>query len=109
VAIARDLMTVSRLEGLVAAAGGTLTRVDGPDGLPLPGATDLLLVDWSERSPDWGPQITSWRDDASPPPRIVLFGPHTDLDAHAAAKAAGLGPMQARSALFARLPRLLRH
>ena len=35
---------------------------------------------------------------------IILFGPHTDLDAHAAAREAGLGPMRARSALVAGLP-----
>jgi hypothetical protein len=37
----------------------------------------------------------------------VLFGPHTDLDAHAAARDAGLGPMRARSAFFGALPELL--
>ncbi|MGH7419008.1 MAG: hypothetical protein ACREKB_14645, partial [Candidatus Rokuibacteriota bacterium] len=60
------------------------------------------------RGPDWGPRIAAWRG-ASPgrPPRVVLFGPHTDLDAHGAARAAGLGPMRARSALFTALPGLL--
>jgi hypothetical protein len=97
--MARDLMTVSRLESLVAASGGSLTRVDDPAGLPAADSTDLLLVDWSERASDWGPQITAWRDTAAAAPQIILFGPHTDLDAHAAAREAGLGPMKARSAL----------
>jgi hypothetical protein len=38
---------------------------------------------------------------------VVLFGPHTDLAAHAEARAAGLGPMLARSKLLADLPTLL--
>jgi hypothetical protein len=105
--MARDLMTVSRLESLVTASGGSLTRVDDPAGLPAAAATDLLLVDWSERASDWGSRITSWRDVATPPPRIVLFGPHTDLAAHGSARDAGLGPMKARSSLFAALPRML--
>jgi hypothetical protein len=100
-------MTVSRLESLVSSAGGHLTRVDGPDGLPPPASTDLLLIDWSERAPDWGPRITAWRDGATPAPRVVLFGPHTDLEAHAAARDAGLAPMKARSAVLSALPDLL--
>ncbi len=39
-------------------------------------------------------------------PRLILYGPHTDLVAHAAASAAGLGPMLARSKLVASLPSL---
>ena len=97
-------MTVSRLESLVVAARGTFERVDGPADLPPANSVDLLLIDWSERDPGWGPQITAWRDGAVPAPRIILFGPHTDLDAHAAAREAGLGPMRARSALVAGLP-----
>ena len=41
------------------------------------------------------------------PARVVLFGPHTDLAAHGAAREAGLGPMWARSKLVAELPDLL--
>jgi hypothetical protein len=40
--------------------------------------------------------------------RVILFGPRTDLEAHAAARAAGLGPMWARSKVIAGLPSLLR-
>jgi len=70
---------------------------------------DLLLVDWAEREAGWGMAITSWRDGAAEGdrPRIVLFGPHTDLESHTAARDAGLGPMRARSALFATLPTLV--
>jgi hypothetical protein len=38
----------------------------------------------------------------------VLFGPHADLEAHDDARASGLGPMMARSKLFASLPSLMR-
>ena len=40
-------------------------------------------------------------------PRLILFGPHTDLEAHADARAAGLGPMWARSKLVAELQALM--
>ena len=39
--------------------------------------------------------------------RVVVFGPHTDLEAHAAARAAGIGPMMARSKLVTSLAELL--
>lgn len=52
-------MTASRLESLVTAAGGTLVRLDDPATLPPPESVDLLLVDWSERGPEWGLQITA--------------------------------------------------
>jgi hypothetical protein len=70
----------------------------------------VLLVDWGSRDPAWAATLRDWRDAASAEerPDIILFGPHTDLAAHAAAREAGLGPMRARSALFAALPGLLR-
>ena len=107
--IARDLMTVSRIEGSLRHAKASLRRVDEPDHLPPAGEVDLLLVDWGDRYPDWGPAIAAWRDrgEDGPGPRIILFGPHSDLDAHAAARDAGLGPMRARSAVFAALPDLV--
>jgi sirohydrochlorin ferrochelatase len=70
----------------------------------------VLLVDWGSREPDWSATLQAWREaaPAEERPDIVLFGPHTDLAAHAAAREAGLGPMRARSALVAALPGLLR-
>lgn len=103
-----DLMTASRLESLVTTAGGTLIRLDDPAALPPPESVDLLLVDWSERGPDWGSLVRAWRDAAASAPRVVLFGRHTDLEAHAAAREAGLGPMKARSALLSTLPDIVR-
>ncbi|HEY7737925.1 MAG TPA: hypothetical protein VIC63_02675 [Candidatus Limnocylindria bacterium] len=101
-------MTASRIESAVLAAGGTFQRIDDPAELPPATGVDVLVVDWAARRDDWGARLTAWRPGAgSQAPRIVLFGPHTDLDAHRAAKASGLGPMRARSALFAGLPTLL--
>jgi hypothetical protein len=57
-----------------------------------------VLVDWSARQPDWADALRRLSS-----PRLVLFGPHTDLEAHAAARDAGLGPMWARSKLLASL------
>jgi hypothetical protein len=103
-------MMGSRIAAAADAAGATFLRADDPSQLPPPDHVDLVLVDWSERSPEWGPQLSKWCDLAppsGPPPRVVLFGPHVDLEAHADARAAGLGPMMARSKLVARLPAVL--
>jgi hypothetical protein len=108
VAVVRELMSASRIEAAVTAAGGQLRRFDAPDALPPPTVVDLLVVDWADRQPGWAEAITTWRASAAgQAPRVVLFGPHTDLDAHAAAREAGLGPMRARSAFFTSLPALL--
>jgi hypothetical protein len=109
VAVVRDLITASRLEEMAIRAGWTFTRVDGPEQLRASSDVDLVLVDWGARTPSWGPAIHAWRGagSAGVTPTVLLFGPHTDLEAHASARAADLGPMRARSALFAALPGLL--
>ena len=99
-AVISDLMLYSRIESAATAAGSSLLRVDGPAGLA--NDLDLVLVDWSARQPDWADPL------AASPGRVILFGRHTDLEAHSAARAAGLGPMWARSKLLAELPELLR-
>ena len=99
-AVIADLMLYSRIESAAQVAGAELARVDSPSAVP-PDA-ELVLVDWSSRAPDWADALRK-----RPAARVILFGPHTDLDAHAAARAAGLGPMWARSALLSRLPSLL--
>jgi hypothetical protein len=97
-AIISDLMLYSRIESAASAAGASLVRVDSPTDLPQD--LDLTLVDWSARRSDWADPL------AAASGRIILFGQHTDLEAHAAARAAGLGPMWARSKLIVRLPSL---
>jgi hypothetical protein len=99
-AVVSDLLLFSKIDAAASAAGATLLRADDPTGLP--DDLDLVLVDWSARRPDWTDALVALRG-----PRLILFGPHTDLGAHAAARAAGLGPMWARSALLSRLPSLL--
>jgi len=106
--VARDLIIGSRV---LAAVGeqGEFHRCDDPTQLPPVARVSLVLVDWAERRPGWGEALMSWSAAASPAgrPRIILFGPHTDLLAHADARAAGLGPMWARSRLIRELPALL--
>jgi hypothetical protein len=99
-AVVSDLMLFSRIESAARAAGAQLARVDSPSGIP-PDA-ELVLVDWSARQPDWADALRRLSG-----PRLVLFGPHTDLEAHAAARDAGLGPMWARSRLLSGLASLL--
>lgn len=109
--LARDLMIASRIAAAAERAGLPFTRADDPSALPSAGSVDLLLVDWGDRAPDWGALITDWcaRAPESARPRVVLFGPHVDLAAHAAARATGLGPMVARSKLVADLDSLVRN
>ncbi len=108
-ALVPDLMAASRIESAVLSSGGTFVRLETVAELPATDAVDLLIVDWGDRRPGWDAALVGWREtaDAAIRPRVVLFGPHTDLAAHAAARAAGLGPMKARSALFTSLPEIL--
>lgn len=99
-AVMSDLMMFSRIESAATAADASLVRVDAP--AQLPDNLDLILVDWSARAPDWAEALLTRTGNA----RVILFGRHTDLEAHAAARAAGLGPMRARSKLVLGLPEL---
>lgn len=102
-AVISDLMFFSRIEAAATASGASLLRVDSPDHLPDDEAFDLVLVDWSARSSDWPDALR-----ACTASRIILFGQHTDLKAHAAAREAGLGPMWARSKLVSEIAALVR-
>jgi hypothetical protein len=97
-----DLMLFSRIEAATASAGARLLRVDSPMRLPAGDPFDLILVDWSARAAGWADALR-----ARTGTRIILFGPHTDLEAHGAARAAELGPMGARSRLIGELASLL--
>jgi hypothetical protein len=99
--VGRELLFGSRIASLVEDAGAELTRVDEPQSLPPAASVQLVLVDWAERQPGWADALSSWAAEAEGSrPHVLLFGPHTDLRAHADARAAGLGPMVARSKLL---------
>jgi hypothetical protein len=100
-AVVSDLMLYSRIESAATAAGAELSRVDSPIELPSADPLDLVLVDWSARQPDWSEAL------AHVHARVILFGRHTDIEAHAAARVAGLGPMWARSKLVHELRGLM--
>jgi len=107
--VARDLIVTTRIADAAEAAGYLPARVDNPERLPSSSEVAVAFVDWADREPGWGAQLQAWQAKAtSGPPRIVLFGPHADLEAHDDARASGLGPMMARSKLFASLPSLMR-
>lgn len=99
-----DLLLFSRIDAAASSAGASLERVDAPDELLQSGDVDLVLVDWSARDDGWADALDGIR--ARGRARIILFGQHTDLAAHAAARAAKLGPMWARSRLVRDLPTL---
>jgi hypothetical protein len=109
VVLSRDLIIASRILGQASAAGHDTALARELSALPPVESVDLLFVNWADRADSWGDAIRGWSAGApgSVKPRLVLYGPHTDLDAHAAASAAGLGPMLARSKLVADLPGLI--
>ena len=104
--VGRDLLFGSRVADLVARSGRPFVRVDEPLALPAAGTLSIVPVDWSERAPEWEDQLRAWRS-ADGAPRLILFGSHKDLDAHAAASAFGHGPMWGRSRVLTDLPKVL--
>lgn len=109
VAVVHDLIIGSRIAEAARRATAELRLAGDVNALPPVAEVDLLLVDWSERQPDWGDRLRTWRSSSGDAHlTVVLFGPHTDLAAHAAARESGLGPMMARSKLVADLDRLLK-
>lgn len=103
--LGRDLIFASRVAAAAERHQTDFGRVDTPAELPPPAGVRLLLVDWAERQPEWAEAIATWAGGGTP--RVIVFGPHTDLEAHAAARDAGIGPMWARSKLFSSLDALL--
>jgi hypothetical protein len=102
-------MAATRIADAAEAAGYTAGRVDEPAGLPPAAEVSIAFVDWGERQPGWAAALRRWRTSSGDgSPRLLLFGPHTDLEGHREARSQGLGPMMARSKLFASLPSLLR-
>lgn len=101
--VARDLIISTRIGETARAAGHDVVRVDDPEHLPAPDDVAVAFVDWSLREPGWAEALVAWRGLAATPPRLVLFGPHTDVEAHRAARGAGIGPMHARSKLLSAL------
>lgn len=90
----------SRILDQAKASGHDAMLIGDPSNLPPAEVVDLLFVNWDDRGSGWGARLAEWRGvENTSPPRIILFGPHSDLQAHADARAAGLGPMWARSKL----------
>jgi hypothetical protein len=106
-ALVRDLLLGSRIEEAAARAGVPLRRVTSVDDLPPANDVDVAFVAWDERDADWGPRLAEWRDSATPAPRLVLFGPHTDVGAHQEAREHEIGPVWARSKLVVELDQVL--
>jgi len=109
VAMSRDLLFATRILNAADRHRIPCLRIDEPADLPSPDDVDLVIVDWTARGAAWGRDLVRWRGSApvAERPRVVLVGAHTDLEAHAAARASGLGPMWARSKLLAEIDRML--
>ena len=101
-AVTDDLMVFSRIDAAASAADASLVRASAPADLSMD--LDVVLVDWAGRGDGWAPALEALRRAGA---RVVLFGPHTDIESHRAAREAGLGPMLARSKLLSDLGALL--
>jgi hypothetical protein len=102
--VTTDLMTAAPILDAASVAGHHAVRLDHPRQLPLPIEVRIAFVDWGCHTDDWADALQEWQTAANgSAPRIVVFGPHADLDAHRTARDAGIGPMTARSQLFSRL------
>ena len=101
-------MAATRIADAAAAAGYEARRIDEPGRLPPSAQVAMAFVDWDDRGPAWAAALRGWQAAAGASgPRLLLFGSHRDLAAHREARANGLGPMIARSKLFASLQSLL--
>lgn len=78
--LSRDLILASRILGQASAAGHAGELVADPAALPVASAVDLLFVNWADRESTWADALAGWQRGApSPGPRVLLYGPHTDL------------------------------
>jgi len=107
-----DLMTLTRIAGIIHRLGHETYRADHPAAVTLGESADVvaILVSWDERETGW---VDALRERAAhgqrgdEMPQVVLFGSHRDLDGHREARGAGLGRVVARSTLQTELQRRL--
>ena len=102
-ALVRDLMFLSRIRGAARDAGIEVIVVRSPEALSADAPGCRLIVDLNlegalEAAAAWG------RRQGRP---VAGFVQHVDVERIAAARAAGVDPVVARSAFEARLPALL--
>lgn len=97
-ALVPDLMDRSKVQAAAQRAGAVVEFVaDAPSLAGI--AVDLVIVDLTR------PGVLEVVPGLGPP--VVGYGPHVDRGLLAAARQAGCDEVLARSAFFARLPRLL--
>lgn len=111
--VSGDLITLSRVAGIVAGLGHEAFRVDQPSAALADDTGQLIavVVSWDERRAGWSDELRAMRATGAPhrsqPPKLILFGSHRDLAGHAEAREAGIARVVARSALPSELPRML--
>jgi hypothetical protein len=90
-------MFFSRILSVAAAMETACTRYERLEDLPRLRPSDLLVVAWDERAPDWAAALAAGDIGKPGGPQLLLCGPHTDIAAHLEARAHGIGPVVARS------------
>lgn len=107
-ALVRDLMLRSRIEGVAEALGvactpaATLEIARAAEASP-----SIVFVDLSDSHFPPEETLAAMRA-AAPAARVVAFASHVDLKAFKAARAAGFDQVLSRSEFTARLPELLK-
>lgn len=106
-----DLMFASRISSAARAAEVEVRFVRSPDETAEQARQlkpAFVILDLNARKPDPMATLTRLKDDpALESIPVVGFVSHVDADAIAAARAAGIDQVLARSAFVARLPKLL--
>jgi len=103
-----DLIFASRAYEILEERGYAVRRVDSAGALEPDEPVSLVVVDWGRRESVSGMALRDWLDGHPAPPRVLLFGPHRDLDGAATARSLRLGPVLANSQLVPTLRRLPR-
>jgi DNA-binding response OmpR family regulator len=107
VALVDDLMFASRIAGTLGAQGydvviaGTVDAVQHAARVRM---ADGILVSFASPLLDWRGAIQAFRTDTTlRDVPLLAFGPHVDMEARAAAKAAGADRVVTNGAFFARM------
>lgn len=109
-ALVRDLMLRSRIDGVAEALGVACTSaatLEIARDRAAEASPSVVLVDLSDRHFPPEETLAAMRA-AAPAARIVAFASHVDLKAFKTARAAGFDQVLSRSEFTARLPDLLK-
>jgi CheY-like chemotaxis protein len=108
--LCEDLLFISRVTGTAQALGLTIHAVRTPEAL-IERAEQTqpacVLLDLHHPGLDVAAVLARLQTRCSPPPRVVGYGSHVDVETLRAARQAGCDPVWPRSKFVAELPTVL--